>query len=36
MVEGKVIIERGMEEAPENSKESSPSACANGMIEFCQ
>jgi len=33
-VEGKSLQQRGMEEAPENSKESSHSAHANGMSEW--
>jgi len=32
-VEGKGIKQKGMEEAPENGKESSHSAHANGMTE---
>jgi hypothetical protein len=32
-VEGKSIYQRGMEEAPENSKEWSHSAYANGINE---
>jgi len=32
-VEGKGIYQRGMEEAPENGRESSHSAHANGMDE---
>ena len=30
---GKTTLQRGMEEAPENGKESSHSTCANGMNE---
>ena len=33
-VEGKVIQQKGMEEAPENGKESSHSAHVNGINEY--